>query len=59
MTDQIQVGDRVVIINPYGLRVDAVVEAIIEEHGTKLYRVASESFALTVERRQIAEIHKK
>jgi hypothetical protein len=48
----------VVVINAYGLRVDAVVEAIIEEHGTKLYRVASENFALTVSGQQIAEIHK-
>ena len=46
------------VINPYGLRVDAVVEAVIEEHGTKLYRVASENFALTVSEKQIAEVHK-
>ena len=58
MTDQIQVGDRVTVINPFGLRVDAIVEAITEEHGTKLYHVASENFALTVSEKQIAEVHK-
>lgn len=58
VTDQIQVGDRVVVINPYGLRVTAVVEAITEEHGAKLYHVASENFALTVSEKQIAEVHK-
>ena len=59
MTDQIQVGDRVTVINPYGLRIDCVVEAITEDHGEKLYHVASENFALTVTGKEIAEVHKR
>ena len=59
MTEEIKVGDHVVVINPYGLRVDATFEAIIEVHGEKLYRVASSNFALTVVAKQIVETHKR
>jgi hypothetical protein len=60
--DDIETGDRVVVINPYGLKIEAKVVAVMDNHGLKTYRVASESFFLTVERverSQIAEIHKQ
>ena len=56
--DEIKIGDRVVVINQFGLRVEAVVEAITDEHGVAVYDVASADFALSVTRKEIAEVHK-
>jgi hypothetical protein len=60
MSDEngIRVGDTVVVLNVYGLRVEGKVVAISEEHGTQMYRIASESFSLTVTRKQIVEVHR-
>jgi hypothetical protein len=58
VTDEIEVGDRVVVINAHGLRIEAVVEAITDEHGEKQYHIASKDFALAVTRARIAEVHK-
>lgn len=58
MAEEIEVGDRVVVINPHGLKIDCVVEAITDDHGSKLYHIASKDFAMVVERTQIAEVHK-
>ena len=57
-SDEIQVGDRVVVLNVYGLRIEGTVEAIVDEHGVPMYKVASKDFALTVTKRQIIEVHK-
>jgi hypothetical protein len=45
-------------LSAYGLRIEGVVQAIVDDHGTPMYRVASKDFALTVSRWQIAEVHK-
>jgi hypothetical protein len=55
---EIEIGDAVVVLNVYGLRVEGKVVAIFEEHGMQVFRIASESFSLTVPRKQIIEVHK-
>jgi hypothetical protein len=56
--NDLRIGDTVVVLNVYGLRVEGKIVAITEEHGVKSYRVASDNFALTVTRRQIIEVHR-
>jgi hypothetical protein len=56
--DEIKIGDHVVVISPFWLRIEAVVEAITDEHGVAVYHVASADFALSVTRKEIAEVHK-
>jgi hypothetical protein len=58
VSDEIQIGDRLVVFNEYGLRVEGVVQAITDDHGTKMYKVASKDFVLTVTKKQIVEVHK-
>ena len=58
MSDEIQIGDRVVVFNEYGLRVEGTVEAITDDHGAKMYKVASKDFVLTVTKKQIIEVHR-
>jgi hypothetical protein len=55
---ELHIGDKVVVLNVYGLRIEGKIVAIDEEHGLKTYRVASENFALSVPRRQIIEVHR-
>ena len=57
MNDEIHVG-KVVVLNAYGLRIDGIVEAILDDHGTPLYRVASPDLVLTVTKKQIVEANK-
>jgi hypothetical protein len=57
MSDEIQVGDRVTVFNTHGLRVEGKVEAITEEHGIMMYKVASKDFVLIVTKKQIVEVH--
>ena len=55
MSEEIQIGDRVVVFNEYGLRVEGVVEAITDDGK---YKVASKDFVLTVTKKQVVEVHR-
>jgi hypothetical protein len=55
---EIEVGDAVVVLNVYGLRVEGVVQDITDDSGTPMYRVVSKDFALLVTKRQILEVRK-
>ena len=58
MSDEIQIGDRVIVFNTHGVRVEGKVQAITEEHGTMMYKVASKDFVLIVTKKQIVEVHR-
>jgi hypothetical protein len=58
MSDEIQVGDTVVVLNVFGLRVKGKVVAVFQEHGTQMFRIASDAFSLTVPRKQIVEVYR-
>ena len=60
MTDanEISVGDTVIVDNDFGTKVEGSIVAVLDEHGSKQYKVVSKDFVLIVSRQQIAEVHK-
>jgi hypothetical protein len=56
--NELRIGDSVVALNVFGLRVEGKIVAILDDHGTKMYRIAAENFSLTVPRKQIIEVHR-